>query len=158
MIKLAQQLSDECTPMLISSSPRPTRELDVDVLEGVAKARYTLALTAEFMYKSTVENTEPWNDRQIKMKLETLFETVRRLCYESLSPAPRLFLLKQLARRFGVETIHMLCGRQELEWIVPPESRNKQVQNISKNKSFYYSIKISLGFCWLKFHALGLVR
>ena len=130
MIKLAQQLSDECTPLLISSSLRATRELDVDVLEGVAKARYTLALTAEYMYKSTVENTEPWNDRQIKMELETLFETTRRLCYKSLSPAPRLFLLKQLARRFGVETIHVLCGRKELEWIVPPESRNKQVESV----------------------------
>ena len=130
MIKLAQQLSDECTPLLISSSLRPTRELDVDVLEGVAKARYTLALTAEYMYKSTVENTELWNDRQIKMELETLFETASRLCYKSLSPAPRLFLLKQLARRFGVETIHVLCGRKELEWIVPPESRNKQVENL----------------------------
>ena len=128
MIKLAQQLSDECMPMLISSSPRPTRELDVDVLEGVAKARYTLALTAEYMYKSTVENTEPWNDCQIKMELETLFEMAKRLCYKSL--APRLFLLKQLARRFGVETIHVLCGRKELEWIVPPESRNKQVENL----------------------------
>ena len=145
MIKLARQLCDDCKPLLISSAPHPTRE--IDVLEGVAVARYTLALTAEFMYKSTVENTEPWNDRQIKMELETLFETVRRLCYESLSPAPRLFLLKQLARRFGVEAIHVLCGRKELEWIVPPESRNKQVQNISKNKSFYCSIKISLGFC-----------
>ena len=150
MIKLAQQLSDECTPMLISSSPRrrPTRELDVDVLEGVAKARYTLALTAEFMYKSTVENTEPWSDRLIKMELETLFETARRLCYKSLSPAPRLFLLKQLARRFGVEAIHVLCGRKELEWIVPPESRNKQVQNISENKSFYHSfIPNNYRFC-----------
>ena len=131
MIKLAQQLSDDCTPLLISSALRPTREIDVDVLEGVAKARYTLALTAEFMYKSTVENTEPWNDRQIKMELETLFETARRLCYKSLSPAPRLFLLKQLARRFGVEAIHVLCGKKELEWIVPPESRNKQVENLS---------------------------
>ena len=146
MIKLAQQLSDECAPLLISSSLRPTRELDVDVLEGVAKARYTLALTAEYMYKSTVENTELWNDRQIKMELENLFETARRLCYKSLSPAPRLFLLKQLARRFGVETIHVLCGRKELEWIVPPESRNKQVENISK-QTFYYSVKIFLGFC-----------
>ena len=138
MIKLAQQLCYDCTSLLVSSSLRTTREIDVDVLEGVAKARYTLALTAEYMYKSTVENKEPWNDRQIKMELETLFETVRRLCYKSLSPAPRLFLLKQLARRFGVEAIHVLCGRKELEWIVPPESRNKQVENIAKNKSFYF--------------------
>ena len=133
MIKLAQQLCDDCTPLLISSALRPTREIDVDVLEGVAKARYTLALTAEFMYKSTVENTEPWSDRLIKMELETLFETARRLCYKSLSPAPRLFLLKQLARRFGVEAIHVLCGKKEVEWIVPPESRNKQVENIPYN-------------------------
>ena len=146
MIKLAQQLCDDCTPWLISSTLRPTREIDVDVLEGVAKARYALARTAEYMYKSTVENTEPWNDRQIKMELETLFETARRLCYKSLSPAPRLFLLKQLARRFGVEAIHVLCGKKELEWIVPPESRNKQVENISK-ETFYFSVKIFLGFC-----------
>ena len=135
MIKLAQQLFDDCASLLISSSHRPSREIDVDALEGVAKARYTTALTAEYMYKSTVENTEPWNDRQIKMELETLFETARRLCYKSLSPAPRLFLLKQLARRFGVEAIHVLCGKKELQWIVPPESRNKQVQNISKKIS-----------------------
>ena len=146
MIKLAQQLGDDCTPLLISSALRPTREIDVDVLEGVTKARYTLARTAEYMYKSTVENTEPWNDRQIKMELETLFETARRLCYQSLSPAPRLFLLKQLARKFGVEAIHVLCGKRELEWIVPPESRNKQVENISK-QTFYFSVKIFLGFC-----------
>ena len=68
MIKLAQQLCDDCTPLLTSSALRLSREIDVDVLEGVAKARYTLALTAEYMYKSTVENTELWNDRQIKME------------------------------------------------------------------------------------------
>ena len=124
MIKLAQQLCDDCTPLSISSALRPTREIDVDVLESVAKRRYALALTAGFMYKSTVENTD-----QIKMELETLFEAAKRLCCES--QAPRLFLLKQLARRFGVEAIGVLCGRKELEWIVPPERGTKQVENIS---------------------------
>ena len=128
MIKLAQQLCDECAPLLISSSLHPTRELDVIVLEGVAKARYILAMTAEFMYKSAVENTEHWNTQQIKKELETLFEAVRKMCYKSLSPVPRLYLLKQLVRRFGAEAIHLLCGRKELEWIVPPESRDKQVK------------------------------
>lgn len=127
MIKLARQLCDECTPLLISSSIQPTRELDVMVLESVAKARYILALTAQFMYKSAVEDTTPWNDRQIKNELEGLFEAMRRMCYKSLNPAPRLYLLKQLARRFGVEAINVLCGRKDLDWIVPPESRVQQV-------------------------------
>lgn len=127
MIKLARQLCDECTPLLISSSIQPTRELDVMMLEGVAKARYILALTAQFMYKSAVEDTTPWNDRQIKNELEDLFEAMRRMCHKSLNPAPRLYLLKQLARRFGVEAINVLCASKDLDWIVPPESRVQQV-------------------------------
>lgn len=127
MVKLAKQLCDECTPVLTSSKVQPARELDVLVLEGVAKARYILARTAEFMYKNAVEDATPWNQLQIKNELQTLFETVRRMCYKSLDPAPRLYLLKQLARRFGGDTIQRLCGRKELEWIVPPESRVQQV-------------------------------
>ena len=125
MINLALDLCHDCTPLLTSSS------LDVDVLEGVAKARYTLALTAEFMYKSTVENTEPWNDRRIKKELEHLFDATKKLCNESSNTAPKLFLLKQLARRFGVEAIHeVLHRREELEWIVRRESRDQQVKNM----------------------------
>lgn len=128
MIKLAQQLCDECTPLLSSSSlQQRTRDIDVVVLEGVAKARYALALVAGFMYKSTVEDAGPWKDRQIERELQTLFEGVRRMCYKSLSQVPRVYLLKQLVRRFGVESIHVLCGIKEFEWIVPPESRDKQV-------------------------------
>ena len=130
MIKLAKSLCDDCAPLLTSNSLQPAQELEVIVLEGVAKARYALALTAELMYKSALEDAAPWKDLQIKNELQTLFDAVRRMCYKSLSPVPRLYLLKQLARRFGVEAIHMLCGRKELEWIVPPESRVQQVGKV----------------------------
>lgn len=129
MIKLAQHLCNECTPLLISNSlQQRTRDLDVDVLEAVAKARYALALVAEFMYKSATENDVPWNDLQVNNELQILFEGARRMCYKSLSHVPRLYLLKQLARRFGVESINVLCDRRDSEWIVPPESRDKQVK------------------------------
>ncbi|XP_078381354.1 E3 ubiquitin-protein ligase rnf213-alpha-like isoform X3 [Oculina patagonica] len=131
MIKLAQHLCDECTPLLSSNVlQQRTRELDVIVLEGVAKARYALALAAEFMYKSAVEDTSPWNDLQIRNELRTLFEGVKRMCDKSLSPVPRLYLLKQLVRRFGVESIHVLCGLRVFEWIVPPENRDKQQEDL----------------------------
>ena len=129
MIKLARQLCDECTPLLTSHSlQQHTRELDVVVLEGVAKARYALALVTDFMYKTAVENTAPWNDLLIRNELETLFEGVRRMCCEGSSPVPRLYLLKQLVRRYGVESIHVLCGIKAFEWIVPLENRDKQVK------------------------------
>ena len=130
MIKLAQQLCHECTPLLTSGSlQQHTRELDIVVLEGVAKARYALALVADFMNKTAVaEDTAPWNDLQIRNELEILFEGVRRMCCEGSSPVPRLYLLKQSVRRYGVESIHVLCGIKAFEWIVPPESRDKQVK------------------------------
>ena len=131
MIKLAQPLCDECTPLLNAGSlQQHTRELDVVVLEGVAKARYVLALVADFMYKFAVEdrNAAPWNDLQIRNELETLFEGVRRMCCQGSSPVPRLYLLKQLVRRYGVDAINVLCGIKAFEWIVPPESRDKQVK------------------------------
>ena len=131
MIKLAQNLCDECTPLLTSDSlQQHARELDVVVLEGVAKARYVLALVADFMYKSAVEDrdTAPWNDLRIRNELETLFEGMRRMCCQGSCPVPRLYLLKQLVRRYGVEAIHVLCGKRAFEWIVPPESRDKQVK------------------------------
>lgn len=131
MIKLAQQLCEECTPLLTSGSlQQHTRELDVVMLEGVAKARYVLALVADFMYKTAVEDrdTDSWNERQIRNELEILFEGVRRMCCEGSSAVHRLYLLKQLVRRYGAESIHVLCGIKAFEWIVPPESRDKQVK------------------------------
>ena len=131
MIKLAQHLCDECTPLLNAGSlQQHTRELDVVVLEGVAKARYVLALVADYLFKSAVDdrNAASWNDLQIRNELETLFEGVRRMCCQGSSPVPRLYLLKQLVRRYGVEAINVLCGIKAFEWIVPPESRDKQVK------------------------------
>lgn len=131
MIKLAQKLCDECTPLLTSGSlQQHTRELDVVVLEGVAKARYVLALVAEFMYKTAVEDrdTGSWNELQIRNELEIFFEGARRMCCDGSSPVPRLYLLKQLVRKYGAESLHVLCGIKAFEWIVPPENRNKQVK------------------------------
>ena len=133
MIKLAQQLCVECTPLLTSNSlQQHTRDLDVDVLEAVAKARYALALVAKFMYKSVTEKDGAWNDLVVQNELQSLFEGARRMCYKSLSQIPRLYLLRQLARRFGVESINILCDKKESEWILPPESRDKQVKCVKK--------------------------
>ena len=132
MIKLAQQLCVECTPLLTSNSlQQHTRDLDVDVLEAVAKARYALALVAKFMYKSVTEKDGSWNV-VVQNELQSLFEGARRMCYKSLSQIPRLYLLRQLARRFGVESINILCDKKQSEWILPPESRNKQVKCVKK--------------------------
>ncbi|XP_068694646.1 E3 ubiquitin-protein ligase rnf213-alpha-like isoform X2 [Montipora foliosa] len=138
MIKLTQQLCHDCTPHLTSSTIHPVREVDVVLLESVAKARYILGLAAQFMHKAIVEDSAIWNDFQIRSELQTLFEAIRRMCLKSLSPSPRLYLLKQLARRFGVEAIHAVCEINDLDWIVPPESRDQQQEDLVPDRFIIY--------------------
>ena len=126
MIKLAEQLCVECTPSLTSSRSEPEREVDVVLLENVAMGRYVLGITAEFM--TLIEEESTWDDLRVKKELLSLIEAVRTMCCKSAAfSSPRLYLLKQLTRRFGVEVIHTLCERRELDWIVPLESRAQQV-------------------------------
>ena len=64
---------------------------------------------------------------QLKNELKTLFEDCRRMCLKTLSPVPRMYLLKQLARRFGIDAITVVSERRDLEWVLPAEAREKQV-------------------------------
>ena len=55
----------EATEVLTSNVMHPSQTIDVDKLEGVAKARYALTLAAEFMYEIMV-NPEGWlSDLQV---------------------------------------------------------------------------------------------
>ena len=123
MIKLTRQLCLECSPSLTSSRSEPEREVDVALLENVAKGRYVLRVTAEFMNLMAEKGT--LDDMRITTEMLSLFEAVKTMCCKSTTV--RLYLLKQLARRFGVEVIQTLCERTELDWIVPLESRTQQV-------------------------------
>ena len=121
MIQLTQQLCLECSPAFTSSRREPEREVDVALLENVAKGRYVLGVTAEFM----MAEKGSLDDMRITTEMLSLFEAVKTMCCKSTTV--RLYLLKQLARRFGVEVIHTLCERTELDLIVPLKSRIQQV-------------------------------
>ncbi|XP_067056125.1 E3 ubiquitin-protein ligase rnf213-alpha-like isoform X2 [Acropora muricata] len=137
MIKLAQQLCVECTPSLTSSRSEPEREVDVVLLENVAKGRYVLGVTAEFM--TLIEEESIWDNLLIKKELLSLIEAVKTMCCKSAAfSSPRLYLLKQLTRRFGVEVIHTLSERNELDWIVPLESRAQQQEDLVPDRFIIY--------------------
>ena len=85
-----------------------------------------LGVTAEFMNLMAEKGT--LDDMRITTEMLSLFEAVKTMCCKSTTV--RLYLLKQLARRFGVEVIQTLCERKELDWIVPLESRTQQVTSL----------------------------
>ena len=104
-------------------------ELNVTSLEAIAKARCALTKIAEFMYLSVVSDDERWSNQQTRAVLNTLFNHVQELCASVRSSSPTIFLLKQLVKRYGVNSIATVSQKEELSWIVPAEFRQIGVRD-----------------------------
>ena len=98
----------------------------MDSLEAVAKARYILGMTAEYLYMSCVSDDEKWVKPETRNALELLFTKVKALCTFSHSRSPALFLLKQLVKRYGGHSIATISQNEELSWIVPAEFQQRE--------------------------------
>ena len=103
-------------------------ELQVKSLDAVAKARYALGMTAEFLYLSCVSDDEKWRKHETRGALELLFNKVQALCTCGHSRSPALYLLKQLVKRYGGHCIATISQHEELSWIVPAEFQQRQVR------------------------------
>lgn len=98
----------------------------MDSLEAIAKARYSLAMTAEYLYMSCVSDDEKWSKRETRVALDLLFTNVRALCTSGHSRSPALYLLKQLVKRYGGHSIATISQNEELSWIVPAEFQRRE--------------------------------
>ena len=98
----------------------------MDSLEAVAKARYALGMTAEYLYMSCVSDDEKWVKPETRNALDLLFTTVKALCTSVHSRSPALYLLKQLVKRYGGHSIATVSQNKELSWIVPPEFQRRE--------------------------------
>ena len=96
-------------------------------LEAIAKARYVLGMTAEFLYLSCVSDDDKWKEHEIRGSLEFLFAKVKSLCTSGDSRSPALYLLKQLVKRYGGHSIATVCQNEELSWIVPDAFQQREV-------------------------------
>ena len=101
-------------------------ELQVDSLDAVAKARYILGVTAEYLYMSCVSDDEQWRKPETRNALDVLFNNVRALCTAGHSRSPALYLLKQLVKRYGGHSIATIAQNEELSWIVPAEFQRRE--------------------------------
>ena len=100
--------------------------MDANALENVAKGRYVLTLVANYLYKFFIEGDSNFsNDLEVQREFKYLLESVKRLCLESASTTPQLFLVRQLVRRYGFDCVRTFGTFQELQWIVPQETRQQ---------------------------------
>ena len=137
LVKVAQEKCKEAGAALAAHASRGPPQLDLRTLEGVAKARFVLIHVAEFMFRGCEDGDATWEKAEMRIELGILFEEARRMCDNCSSPVPRVYLLKQLARRFGLGSIQRLAQVRNLAWILPPKDRTRQVSMVFRTPRKY---------------------
>ena len=118
----------------------------MESLEAVAKARYILGVTAEYLYTSCVSDDEKWSKPDTRNALDLLFNNVRALCTAGHSRSPALYLLKQLVKRYGGHSIVTISQNEELSWIVPAEFQRREASYLFQRVCY---VIIHLKTSWL---------
>ncbi|XP_048587615.1 E3 ubiquitin-protein ligase rnf213-alpha isoform X3 [Nematostella vectensis] len=108
-------------PVKPFSEPAPGHpNVNVPILQAIAVTRLTLTKTAEFIHQRHTCGTREWETAGVVNALNGLLKEVKKVCMNGVYQTPRLFLLKQLANRFGVDALKELASTGGLGWILPP--------------------------------------
>ena len=95
----------------------PPNVFNVNSLQTVAATRAAIDVLSTFLGEDYASN------RQQYKNFSAFLQVTRNLCtYVSRSPI-RLFLLKQLVRKHGIDFIKEKCRNEELQWILPVQNK-----------------------------------
>lgn len=89
-------------------------------LEGVSILRYSMTVIAEVMFA---------NDKRIHThhQLQLLLDMTKKCCCDpninDNEAGPGVFLMKQIARQYGVSFLSSLTSDPNMQWIVPENLR-----------------------------------
>ncbi|KAI0220696.1 hypothetical protein LSAT2_027815, partial [Lamellibrachia satsuma] len=99
--------------------------LHVDKLEAIALTRFGLSVGATWMEKVHVQRQQCSHMKDVRQ----MFDAAAVLCEQDLR-WPRLFLMRQLSRRFGLDSLHRVGEVRYLRWVIPREARQTENDGI----------------------------
>ena len=88
--------------------------LNIDCLKNIAAIRAALDVLSQYLDENFAENLGTFS------ALSKCLETAKHMCCNSSRSVIQFFLLKQLVRHSGIDTVKERCKRKELDWILPP--------------------------------------
>ena len=106
--------------------------VNLEYLEAVASLRYGLSMTASFIatcYQTNdyYESLQPVEKRI----LDRLFTEVEGACLSGYHTQSHEFLIKIIARRFGMQFLKLLVDQPSFTWLIPANLQSvKQVRLI----------------------------
>ena len=109
-----------------STAPHPGEAINLDYLEGVSLLRYSLTVVAELIYYqySNKESERITYTHQSQL----LLDMARKFCSEfdinEDNTGPGVFLVKQIARQYGVAFLTHLTSEANMQWVIPHNLRH----------------------------------
>ena len=96
-------------------SARTGNVFDVKCLQTVAAIRTALNVLSEYLDETFDKNLENYKH------FKNFLDVARNLCGSEKRSSIRLFLLKQLVRRNGIDSVKKQCESKELQWLLPQQ-------------------------------------
>ena len=130
---------------VIMNSPAPSVEggIHLQYLEGIAKLRYAIVVVVELLHCQ--HGTSSRHQGYYTHETQLLLDIAKRCCSDHIvntdNSGPGVFLVKQLARQYGVSFLTNLTSDQTMQWIVPHHlQRSNEVVVIYFKYSGHYNI------------------
>ncbi|XP_077867696.1 E3 ubiquitin-protein ligase rnf213-alpha-like, partial [Saccoglossus kowalevskii] len=114
----------------IQQSRHDKSSIGVTQLQSVAGVRFGLVTAAEVIYKffggSRQRNQQEIDANQTQFMLaKKLLDITAKFFTSCGSKWPRVFLVKQICRRYGIDCLQGLLKNPSLRWIAPPEAQQQ---------------------------------
>ncbi|KAK3715936.1 hypothetical protein QZH41_016501 [Actinostola sp. cb2023] len=113
-------------------------KLDINVVEAISNTRHVLTLTAEWLFKRYVTDDVSLREEDVLSALHKLLMVVEAMFSQLRDCAPVLYLLKQLARRYGGSVIRELTREQEMHWLIPLDLDSSQIDAVDPDRFIVY--------------------
>ena len=123
--KAYQLLLEDKTVALLDQSIG--RRITLQYLEGIAQVRFALTVVSELVYNQH-EGKHPNTESAKLIERTEIFCRSEVLNQEDSGPS--IFLVKQLARQYGMSLVNSISSDYELGWIVPDFLKRKEVCNM----------------------------
>ena len=130
-------------------------------LEGIAKLRYAIIVMAELLYyKHGTSIEDEGSQSYYTNDTELLLDIAKQCCNDDTlntdNAGPAVFLVKQLARQYGISLLTNLTSDQTMQWIVPDHlQRSNEVVLIGFKYNGHYLItrsnKLVIHLSFIKF-------
>lgn len=121
--KACQLLQDDKAVALLHLTTGSSK-ITLQYLEGVAKIRFALNVVSELIYSKQAGGHRSLESLKLMEKTEAF---CKRGVLNQEDGGPAVYLVKQLARQYGLSFINNISSDHELGWIVPDFLKRKEV-------------------------------